>query len=133
MAVHTLGLSYVSHNHSTDFVEIWYGKISLFFISLFLFLSNFNRPQRISFVILCPTLYSTPFQYYLFIIWLPYSNCCHWLKLEIEKQFRRTCFSLKVFLVHMCIICSSYAACCDFLQNNNLLSIIRAHEAQDAG
>ncbi|KOX68259.1 Serine/threonine-protein phosphatase 2B catalytic subunit 2 [Melipona quadrifasciata] len=26
-----------------------------------------------------------------------------------------------------------YAACCDFLQNNNLLSIIRAHEAQDAG
>lgn len=28
---------------------------------------------------------------------------------------------------------SSYAACCDFLLNNNLLSIIRAHEAQDAG
>jgi serine/threonine-protein phosphatase 2B catalytic subunit len=28
---------------------------------------------------------------------------------------------------------SSYAACCDFLQNNQLLSIIRAHEAQDAG
>lgn len=27
----------------------------------------------------------------------------------------------------------SYAACCDFLQHNNLLSIIRAHEAQDAG
>jgi hypothetical protein len=27
----------------------------------------------------------------------------------------------------------SYAACCDFLQQNNLLSIIRAHEAQDAG
>lgn len=27
----------------------------------------------------------------------------------------------------------SYAACCDFLQSNNLLSIIRAHEAQDAG
>ncbi|VBB33209.1 unnamed protein product [Acanthocheilonema viteae] len=26
-----------------------------------------------------------------------------------------------------------YAACCDFLQHNNLLSIIRAHEAQDAG
>ncbi|CAF2871817.1 unnamed protein product [Rotaria sp. Silwood2] len=26
-----------------------------------------------------------------------------------------------------------YAACCDFLQNNQLLSIIRAHEAQDAG
>lgn len=27
----------------------------------------------------------------------------------------------------------SYGACCDFLQHNNLLSIIRAHEAQDAG
>lgn len=27
----------------------------------------------------------------------------------------------------------SYTACCDFLQHNNLLSIIRAHEAQDAG
>eukprot|EP00092_Neocalanus_flemingeri_P016866 GFUD01018244.1.p1 GENE.GFUD01018244.1~~GFUD01018244.1.p1 ORF type:complete len:502 (-),score=123.37 GFUD01018244.1:241-1746(-) len=27
----------------------------------------------------------------------------------------------------------SYAASCDFLQKNNLLSIIRAHEAQDAG
>ena len=27
----------------------------------------------------------------------------------------------------------SYAACCEFLQHNNLLSIIRAHEAQDAG
>ncbi|KAL2722856.1 Serine/threonine-protein phosphatase 2B catalytic subunit 2 [Vespula squamosa] len=27
----------------------------------------------------------------------------------------------------------TYAACCDFLQTNNLLSIIRAHEAQDAG
>ena len=27
----------------------------------------------------------------------------------------------------------SYNACCEFLQRNNLLSIIRAHEAQDAG
>ncbi|KAM3171715.1 Serine/threonine-protein phosphatase 2B catalytic subunit, partial [Hymenolepis weldensis] len=27
----------------------------------------------------------------------------------------------------------AYSACCDFLQANNLLSIIRAHEAQDAG
>ena len=32
-------------------------------------------------------------------------------------------------LVHSC----SYNACCEFLQRNNLLSIIRAHEAQDAG
>ena len=29
--------------------------------------------------------------------------------------------------------CHSYNACCEFLQNNNLLSIISAHEAQDAG
>lgn len=28
---------------------------------------------------------------------------------------------------------NSYPAVCDFLQHNNLLSIIRAHEAQDAG
>ncbi len=27
----------------------------------------------------------------------------------------------------------SYAAVCAFLQENNLLSLIRAHEAQDAG
>ena len=27
----------------------------------------------------------------------------------------------------------SYGACCEFLQRNNLLSIIRAHEAQDQG
>ncbi|XP_042338788.1 serine/threonine-protein phosphatase 2B catalytic subunit alpha isoform-like, partial [Plectropomus leopardus] len=29
--------------------------------------------------------------------------------------------------------CCSYPAVCDFLMNNNLLSVIRAHEAQDAG
>lgn len=35
--------------------------------------------------------------------------------------------------VRGCSYFYSYAACCDFLSNNNLLSIIRAHEAQDAG
>ncbi|XP_057666738.1 uncharacterized protein LOC130900250 [Diorhabda carinulata] len=35
--------------------------------------------------------------------------------------------------VRGCSYFYSYTACCDFLQNNNLLSIIRAHEAQDAG
>ncbi len=30
-------------------------------------------------------------------------------------------------------LCFSYPAVCEFLQSNNLLSIIRAHEAQDAG
>ena len=32
-----------------------------------------------------------------------------------------------------CSCLYSYAACCDFLHRNHLLSIIRAHEAQDAG
>jgi len=35
--------------------------------------------------------------------------------------------------VRGCSYFYSYPAICDFLQNNNLLSIIRAHEAQDAG
>jgi len=35
--------------------------------------------------------------------------------------------------VRGCSYFYSYAACCEFLQNNQLLSIIRAHEAQDAG
>ncbi|KAH9281722.1 Serine/threonine-protein phosphatase 2B catalytic subunit 2 [Echinococcus granulosus] len=35
--------------------------------------------------------------------------------------------------VRGCSYFFSYSACCDFLQTNNLLSIIRAHEAQDAG
>lgn len=36
--------------------------------------------------------------------------------------------------VHTLSLCvSSYPAVCEFLQSNNLLSIIRAHEAQDAG
>ncbi|XP_054613564.1 serine/threonine-protein phosphatase 2B catalytic subunit beta isoform-like isoform X2 [Dunckerocampus dactyliophorus] len=35
--------------------------------------------------------------------------------------------------VRGCSYFYSYAAVCDFLMNNNLLSIIRAHEAQDAG
>lgn len=35
--------------------------------------------------------------------------------------------------VRGCSYFYSYAACCEFLQQNGLLSIIRAHEAQDAG
>lgn len=35
--------------------------------------------------------------------------------------------------VRGCSYYYSYGACCEFLQRNNLLSIIRAHEAQDAG
>nr|XP_054773736.1 serine/threonine-protein phosphatase 2B catalytic subunit beta isoform-like [Lytechinus pictus] len=35
--------------------------------------------------------------------------------------------------VRGCSYFYSYQACCEFLQQNNLLSIIRAHEAQDTG
>ena len=35
--------------------------------------------------------------------------------------------------VRGCSYFYSYAACCEFLQTNNLLSVIRAHEAQDTG
>ncbi|XP_032579188.1 serine/threonine-protein phosphatase 2B catalytic subunit 1 isoform X2 [Drosophila sechellia] len=35
--------------------------------------------------------------------------------------------------VRGCSYFFSYSACCEFLQKNNLLSIVRAHEAQDAG
>lgn len=48
--------------------------------------------------------------------------------IERESFAKKSCN--RYMLLHM--FCS-YAACCDFLQNNNLLSIIRAHEAQDAG
>ena len=40
---------------------------------------------------------------------------------------------MKFFLMECVDFVCSYAACCEFLQQNNLLSIIRAHEAQDAG
>lgn len=40
--------------------------------------------------------------------------------------FHNRCFS---FL----FVSGSYPAVCEFLQHNNLLSILRAHEAQDAG
>lgn len=48
---------------------------------------------------------------------------------------------IRIFVMQFCLCLSSlslsslcsYAAVCDFLVNNNLLSVIRAHEAQDAG
>ncbi|CEF60233.1 Calcineurin-like phosphoesterase domain, apaH type and Serine/threonine-specific protein phosphatase/bis(5-nucleosyl)-tetraphosphatase domain-containing protein [Strongyloides ratti] len=45
----------------------------------------------------------------------------------------RNCEQFSHNSVRGCSYFYSYAACCDFLQHNNLLSIIRAHEAQDAG
>lgn len=50
---------------------------------------------------------------------------------KIREQFSHISRDTKWINLFVC--CHSYAACCDFLQNNNLLSIIRAHEAQDAG
>lgn len=41
--------------------------------------------------------------------------------------------ALSVTSLNLIILFSSYPAVCEFLQSNNLLSIIRAHEAQDAG
>lgn len=38
-----------------------------------------------------------------------------------------------IILLNLFFSPHSYPAVCEFLQNNNLLSIIRAHEAQDAG
>lgn len=38
-----------------------------------------------------------------------------------------------IILLNLLFSPHSYPAVCEFLQNNNLLSIIRAHEAQDAG
>ena len=37
------------------------------------------------------------------------------------------------FLIRLKFFLFSFNAVCDFLQDNNLLSVIRAHEAQDAG
>lgn len=44
-----------------------------------------------------------------------------------------TCIYLLFLLLSFCLSVPSYPAVCEFLQTNNLLSIIRAHEAQDAG
>ncbi|MBN3283149.1 PP2BA phosphatase, partial [Polyodon spathula] len=38
-----------------------------------------------------------------------------------------------IYIISFFFFFSSYPAVCDFLQHNNLLSVIRAHEAQDAG
>ena len=52
-------------------------------------------------------------------------GCSYFYRFDrARKILSRFSLSLSLF---------SYAACCDFLQNNQLLSIIRAHEAQDAG
>ena len=51
---------------------------------------------------------------------------------DLERQFSFGSLMITLFYL-MCLLFFSYQATCDFLQKNNLLSIIRAHEAQDAG
>lgn len=48
--------------------------------------------------------------------------------------YRQMCYSLFFITdVSLLFVSGSYPAVCEFLQHNNLLSILRAHEAQDAG
>lgn len=44
-----------------------------------------------------------------------------------------SCTCINILNIVSNILIYSFAAVCDFLQNNNLLSMIRAHEAQDQG
>ena len=61
----------------------------------------------------------------------PFYWCSYFFRCVRLSSFRHRFKSKMVWIVGV-LLCS-YAACCDFLQQNNLLSIIRAHEAQDAG
>ena len=50
------------------------------------------------------------------------------------QVFCMTPLGIERYLRYVCLFSIySYQATCDFLQKNALLSIIRAHEAQDAG
>lgn len=65
----------------------------------------------------------------------PYGPMCDLLWSDPLEDYgsERTTEQYSHNTVRGCSYFYSYAACCDFLQNNQLLSIIRAHEAQDAG
>jgi len=54
---------------------------------------------------------------------------------KVKKKKKKTCSRSVLTLLNPqdFLLFYSYAAVCDFLTNNNLLSVIRAHEAQDAG
>lgn len=77
---------------------------------------------------------------HLIILVIKKLNLIDW-HVYLSKQF--ISFTSKFFVLLVSSIVSngfaqidqpySYDACCDFLQTNSLLSIIRAHEAQDAG
>ncbi|CAF3304842.1 unnamed protein product [Rotaria socialis] len=65
----------------------------------------------------------------------PYGPMCDLLWSDPLEDYgtERTTEQYSHNTVRGCSYFYSYAACCDFLQNNQLLSVIRAHEAQDAG
>ncbi|CAF1009923.1 unnamed protein product [Didymodactylos carnosus] len=65
----------------------------------------------------------------------PYGPMCDLLWSDPLEDYgiERTSEQYSHNTVRGCSYFYSYAACCEFLQNNQLLSIIRAHEAQDAG
>ena len=56
---------------------------------------------------------------------------------HIDRDVTDTCATLDDFITDasfsFLFVSGSYPAVCEFLQHNNLLSILRAHEAQDAG
>ena len=51
----------------------------------------------------------------------------------VKTKYHENVCILVFLTIFISLYFFSYAASCDFLQQNNLLSIIRAHEAQDAG
>lgn len=60
------------------------------------------------------------------------------LVIEWTRSICVVSFSVELCIINLSLLLClyfiySYQATCDFLQKNNLLSIIRAHEAQDAG
>jgi hypothetical protein len=50
-----------------------------------------------------------------------------------RSSLRAYIVTLGFLLCPQCLSALRYQAACQFLERNNLLSIIRAHEAQDAG
>lgn len=54
--------------------------------------------------------------------------------LALDRMFiSQVLYILTTCIIFVGVVANSYHAACAFLEKNNLLSIIRAHEAQDAG
>ena len=58
---------------------------------------------------------------------------CDLLWSDPAMNFERTDVDFSHNSVRGCSFSFTYSACCNFLKENGLLSIIRAHEAQDEG